>query len=366
MKIYDLLIEAYDTSKARIEHAEDLVLTNGVSGATLAVSALQQAATNPETLSIKPDGRPAIKWGRDSGGFVMGDKYMNPLPHSIEQLTGILNSRKGGGREGLVQMYQSLWKVFEASVPSVNGYLFGDLMYAQRPAVQGGNFVMKPNTVEYSVPVQSALGQGIANSVAGIVVHTFLPANSQTGEHIQDISKVPGIKPVGALLMIADSMPAVGQIRTPNLQGLNGLISKYGPQVNQFINPQVLAAKRIVGMSALMKKFVNQQVTMKSFDNMSDGFISWLSTNSSGSMQNNINALIQENPIGYKAMWHIFTAIANAKNQIVTQLDQSPGDMTATINGEPGQEGYLVHTKYGPVKLINRFKFSAANFAKDA
>lgn len=68
MKIHHLL-EAYDTSKARIDHPEDLVITAGSQGAKIAIDVLEQAAKNPQNMSFKPDGKPAIKWGRDEGGF---------------------------------------------------------------------------------------------------------------------------------------------------------------------------------------------------------------------------------------------------------------------------------------------------------
>ena len=79
-------------------------------------------------------------------------------------------------------------------------------------------------------------------------------------------------------------------------------------------------------------------------------------------MAANIKQHIQENLQGYKAMWVLFESIAMIKNSIVSQLDKRPGEMTASINGETGHEGYLVHSNKGPIKLVNRFKFSAANF----
>lgn len=358
MKIDELLLESYDTSKARIEHAEDLIFSGGSKGAARAVYAIEQAASNPNLVSIKPDGRPAIKWGRDTGGFVMGDKYMNPLPHSIEELVTILQNRKGGGREGLIQMYRNLWNVFEASVPSIDGYLFGDLLYSSTPPTQGNEFVMKPNTVEYRVPVQSFLGKSIEKSVAGIVVHTYLKSNSQTGQHIDNLAQIGGIIPRGELLMIADTLPATSPFR-PNTAQIRNLIQKYSAALDEFLSTMP------AGFAQLAKKFVNYKVKEKNFDNMAFDFLQWARLNSSGNMLNSINS-IQSNNVGYQAMWALFNGIVAAKNQIVNHFDKLPSQMTATINGQLGQEGYLVHTNFGPIKFIDRFKFSAANFAKDA
>lgn len=362
MKIVDLLTEAYDTSKARIEHPEDLVLTNGANGAQLALSILKLAATNPASVSVKPDGRPAIKWGRDIGGFAMGDKYMNPLPHSIEDLTRTLAGRKGGGREDLIEMYKRLWPIFEASVPSIHGYLFGDLMYSQRPAEQNGLYHLKPNTVDYTVPVNGNLGQHIAKSQAGIVVHTFLPMDSTIGQHIDDIGKIPGIRPIGDLLMISDKLTQVGKISLPSLNNTTSIMQRYAGAIASFLNPNELAAKKIAGLGPLLKKFVNERVRQRNFDDMANGFIQWLSTNANQNMATNIGQQIQAHPDGYKAMWTLFQSIAMIKDSIVHQLDQAQGEMSASIKGKGGHEGYIVHSGHGPVKLVDRFKFSAANF----
>lgn len=362
MKIMDLLTEAYDTSKARIEHPEDLVLANGSKGASAAIALLRQAATNTSTVSVKPDGRPAIKWGRDQGGFAMGDKYMNPLPHSVDEITRILSGRKGGGREDLIAMYTRLWPLFEDSVPAIHGYLFGDLMYSTRPAVANGMYHLKPNTVDYTIPTNSELGTRIGQSQAGIVVHTYLPMDSTVGQHIDDIGKISGIKPIGDLLMISDSLPVSSKISLPNMNNTISIVQQYGGAIDGFLNPNTLAQKRIVGMTQLLKKFVNEKVRQRNFTDMANGFIAWLQSNTNQVMAANIGKQIQENQQGYKAMWVLFESIALVKNSIVNQFDQTQGEMTASIKGQGGHEGYLVHTSNGPVKLIDRFKFSAANF----
>src|SRR6056297_3032004 len=117
MLIKQIINEVYDVSKARIDHPEDLVFTQGSAGAKLALDILQKATEPSSEMSFKPDGKPAIMWGRDSGGFALGDKYMKPLPHSIEELAQMLQSRRGGGREDLIRMYADIWPAFEASVP---------------------------------------------------------------------------------------------------------------------------------------------------------------------------------------------------------------------------------------------------------
>ena len=53
----------------------------------------------------------------------------------------------------------------------------------------------------------------------------------------------------------------------------------------------------------------------------------------------------------------------NVKNNIIDQLDNQKGTVSATINGKPGGEGYVLQHPAGDIKLVNRSGFSAANRA---
>lgn len=361
MKIIHLL-EAYDTSKARIDHPEDLVITAGSRGAMSAIAVLEKAGAGQNSMSIKPDGKPAIKWGRDTAGFAMGDKYMNPLPHSSDELANLLASRKGGGRDDLAALYAHLWPMFEASVGGINGFLFGDLMYSSTPPVDGNDFVFKPNTVEYRVAVNSVLGKRMARSQAGIVVHTFLPIGSHVGQHITDPQKISGVNPNGALLIMSDSIPSGASIKPPNLSKVKSAVASNSQVIDAFVDAGVLAEKKIKGMIPLMIKYVNERVRSRSFDSMAQGFIEYVDSAASGKMAEGIKQHINENRKGYTALWAIFQALSQSKNFIVDQLDNTQGDLRGSIGAEQGQEGYIVHTTNGPIKLVNRFKFSATHF----
>ena len=80
MRAQEFLTEAeeanYSLENARVSHPEDMIISMGSLGAKLAINSIKQMATNPETISIKPDGKPAIVWGRDENGFGMMDKHM--------------------------------------------------------------------------------------------------------------------------------------------------------------------------------------------------------------------------------------------------------------------------------------------------
>ena len=63
--------------KGHLDHPEDLVFLGDITGATRALTAIQQTVTNPKTVTIKWDGYPALIFGRGSDGkFSIMDKHM--------------------------------------------------------------------------------------------------------------------------------------------------------------------------------------------------------------------------------------------------------------------------------------------------
>jgi hypothetical protein len=58
----------------------------------------------------------------------------------------------------------------------------------------------------------------------------------------------------------------------------------------------------------------------------------------------------------------VFVGIQAAKDAVISQLDSQGADVTASINDQPGGEGYVIQTAQGPIKLVNRAGFSRQNF----
>jgi hypothetical protein len=370
MRAQEFLIEAADNSNyslenARISHPEDMVIAMGSAGAKTAIATIKQMATNPETISIKPDGKPAIVWGRDEQGFGMADKHMfakGIIPRNPQQLAQVYSERKGGSREELTAMMTALWPQFEASLSSgFKGWMFGDLLYSQRPGVQNNNFVFQPNTVVYTVPVASDLGQQIAKSTSGIVAHSYFAAPGQPGKHI---SQLRGINPNGPLLVITDQFAAPPRVKIPpDLKSLESFVNSNGALIDKLLDKGTLSAGKISSFPQIFQKYVNAKVKSRDFGNFGSDFIEWMANAKvSLNMQKNIAAHLQNNASGYKVFCQAFLGIMKVKDHIVALLDKYPAPLQGSIKGEPGQEGYLIHTGAGPVKAVDRQKFSAANF----
>jgi Family of unknown function (DUF6267) len=67
------LVEA----KGHLDHPEDLVFLQDISGAQHALDSIVSTAKNPKTITIKWDGYPALIFGRGTNGkFSIMDKHM--------------------------------------------------------------------------------------------------------------------------------------------------------------------------------------------------------------------------------------------------------------------------------------------------
>jgi hypothetical protein len=114
-----------------------------------------------------------------TGEFVLTDgsgfeaKGYDGLATSPRMMADIQN-RRAGDRTDLINLYAQLFPVLEAALPAnFRGYVNGDLLYMSTPPEIAGNYVFRPNTIEYKIPAKSQLGQRIGASNIGIAVHSM-------------------------------------------------------------------------------------------------------------------------------------------------------------------------------------------------
>ena len=353
----------------RIEHPEDLVFDRGSAGIDTAIQGLERTAQQPTTATVKWDGKPAIIFGRNpKGEFVLTDKggFLKAggvgLATSPKQMADVLAQRKGGGREELAQLYADLWPVLQKATPkNMKGYLQADLLFhPQKPyAEQDGKLVFEPNTVKYSVDANSATGKKIANSKFGLVIHSKLDAPGADVEPVSGatVSDVPDL--FVADQNIKDSTAGV-QLDEKNISQLKQLKSKYGSQIDALFNPQELRNRRISNFPKLFKQYINTKVRAGNYDNMIKGFVDWVSEKVPTQAPRMIEWM-KENSQGTAALVNTFLLLSAVKNDLIRQLDQNAHEIEASINDEPGHEGYVGQD----LKFVDRMRFSQANFAKN-
>jgi len=357
---YQVIVEA----EARIPHIEDMVFDAGSRGVQQALNILAQGAEDTaKTTTVKWDGKPAVIFGRKpDGSFVLTDKsgFLAKGYDGLATSPGMIRdmmSRRAGEREQLVQMYAELWPYLEAATPKgFRGYVNGDLLYTQRPQEVAGAWVFQPNTVEYRIPLQSPLGQRIANSIVGVAVHTFYQDRDSAAQPFDDSAlnhNVPGLLLVGPSIKDIKSVKLDKQL----VQKIRQLLQAQGANIDLLFNPVELRANQLTDLPALCKRYINSRIS-SDFSNLLADFGTWLEKNVTPRKYNNIIEYLNSptsNAQSMSAAFSIFLLLHDLKMDTLQQLDRQ----------QPGQEGWVMATQAGRAKLVNRFAFSAANRARN-
>jgi hypothetical protein len=345
-----------------IEHLEDLVFRRGTQGIRDALEIVGHATQQPRTVTAKWDGKPAVIFGRkpSTGEFVLTDgsgfeaKGYDGLATSPQMMTDI-QSHRPGDRTELIQIYTTLFPILEAALPpNFRGYVKGDLLYMQTPPVEAGNYVFRPNTVEYRIPVKSALGQRIGDSEIGIAIHSMY---SDAGDERQPLSGVK-FNPVPGLMLERPASPRQLQTETNAEKQLKALIKSQGKNIDTLFNPAELRAHKITDLAKLCVDFINTKVGAPlNGATLLPEFGEWLQTRVTPQKFRNIVEYLNSptsNTPALAAAFNAFNLLHDVKMHLLRQADSE----------HPGQEGWVMATPVGYAKAVNRFDpqaFAAQN-----
>ena len=147
--------------------------------------------------------------------------------------------------------------MLEAALPpNFRGYVKGDLLYMQTPPVIAGNYVFRPNTVEYKIPAKSTLGQRIGNSTVGIAIHSMYADQGDSRQPLSGVrfNEVPG------LLLEKPASPRQLQSETNAEKQLKQLIKTDGKNIDTLFNPAELRAHKITDLAKLCVDYINTKV----------------------------------------------------------------------------------------------------------
>lgn len=365
------LLEETVKGNTHIEHPEDLVFILGSRGAQAAISALNGVIARPEAITIKWDGYPALVFGRNHDGqLIIVDKHMFTKKDgsgrrvtSVEQFIAYDQAR-GVNRADLYQTLSILWKELNQSLPTnFRGYYWGDLLWINVPLVNNGEYVFQPNTVQYSIPVNSDLGKKIGRSKGGIVIHQYMEDFDTPPQTVTN-----GLQFNNSTICILTShISEKINLKVPVQQEKKAVstLQKYSGAVDKLVDKINLSSIKCTDLPQLMKTYVNSRLRGET-----RGFLDWIPEKLSVPKQQrllgeNKDGYLYQNIQGVVGAFAICDAITILKNNIVAQLDGQQKTIKATVNGVSGGEGYVVNTGTGLIKLVNRSHFSAANFAKN-
>jgi hypothetical protein len=369
------------TEGARIEHLEDLVFRElpPSKGANRALQSLINMEKGGHTdVTVKWDGSPAVIFGRnDDGDFIFTDKSgftakgYDGKAKSTGDVETMLKNRPGYAKnpEGygvLIDNMKSAYTAFEKATPKdYRGFFKGDMLYFVKPLAEGGDYVFKPNIVEYRVKQESELGKKIGVSSAGIVIHREVSADGTEGPlkngDIFEGNEVLVVPPV----TVSDA-PSIDD---SSVKELKAIISKDAAAMDTLLDQNTLTQLKLKKLSEVFYTYMNSKVDT-GLDNLGGDFLDWVQARNqlSGAAKKKIAEYVANNQQGFNALWEVVAKIQQVKDDVIAQLDNQPGapvrsSMSSKDDSVEGGEGYVLAHPEGDIKLVPRKTFSKYNRA---
>ena len=361
---------------ARIQHAEDIIFWEGSRGAMRALEALKSMEQGShKDVTLKWDGSPAIIFGRDENGeFILTDKSgftakgydgRSKSPEDLEQM--FLNRSGGKNREnpGYVAFAANMKDIFneyERAVPKdFRGYFKGDLLYYNTPEKRDGNYVFKPNIVEYAVDVNSELGKRIGKSRTGVVIHRVI---DETGaEHpLQNADIFQG---TDVLVVPPVSVERPAEVDNQEIAQLEKIIKENSAGIDELLNTEALKQMKISDFANVLYTYTNSKVDT-GLENLGADFAKWLESKNqiSDRKKSTILEYVNQHRDAFNALWKTVTALMKVKDSIIKQFDSHDQSVKSNIPGYgEGGEGYVLAHPEGDIKLVPREFFTKANRA---
>ena len=375
MNLFELFKPTKNILREGIDHPEDLIIANGSAGADRVLKDLASLEKNPETVTVKWDGFPAVVFGRDqAGNLVFVDKHMYEKVVAGKMDFATIrdyDEERGANRSSLWEAESVLRPALEKIVPAgKDKFWMGDLMWTGTPPTSNGKFVFKPNTVEYRVGIDGELGERISRSVGGIAVHTYIPGLGQSDQPLIGLKGLPedgGItflvgemKDKPRVLINKDLLAKTQQVINDNRQAVDefvnqltamkgkSVITAMGPFITRMLEENDIQGDIVPRFLDFLKERLTPAAAQKMLGTNNDG---WLYT---------------EGSAGLMGIWSMWAAITDLKIHIKQQIDtqQQGSQVQAVTDGLDAHEGYVFGAGKDKLKLIDRLGFSRANFAK--
>jgi hypothetical protein len=391
-----------EDKNTHLEHLEDEIINNGLSGAKTAVRFLNSlkdmlngVGKGSTNVTVKWDGAPAVFAGinPENGKFFVATKSLFNKAPKINYTNEDIRTNHGseGPTDKLKLALKHLPKL------GMKGIFQGDIMFTKEDlaeeVVDGvKSVVFTPNTITYAVPADSKLASTIRKASIGVVWHTsysgktiadlsasfgvdsskFTTTKSVWSEDagVKNVSSVAGLTKVDTKSLTAKINMIKGAIKKTgrffDVLKREQTILSLGGQLKIFFNSKIRAGTKLTGVDKLVKEFDKyyiDRMTKEIADRKTDkGKAKYkkILKDSSKELKNYKNEI-------YFA-FATYLAIKEAKLIVVSQLNKIQGIGTFLKTGDgfkvTAPEGFVaINAKSGKaVKLVDRLEFSHANF----
>lgn len=371
-KLEDIVQPQLNEAKGHLDHPEDLVFLEDEAGATRAIQAIEATIENPQTITIKWDGYPALIFGRGpDGNFTIMDKHMfNKKDGSGRQVFSPkafveYDNARGVNRGDLYNLIATIWPGLEKEDRGSNGYYWGDLLFSTPLQDENGVFKFRanPNGIAYTVASDSDVGKLLAGKAAGIAVHQFIPADAASTDNATPLNGTIGnLQNTSNVAIVPSKMPI-----TPNLTMPKQLVNVATRELNQYgaaIRDLMQTAPQARNtFNQLFTTYINKKIVSGNLSNLLKDFMAYVETRPmSDKMKAKITEHLQVNKEGLLGAFKVWVAIYNLKMAVVKQLDQAAENSPVKGYLQDGTQTHEGFVSQG-LKLVDRMGFSRQNLA---
>lgn len=398
--------------KAHVTHVEDLVLLKGSAGAEYALKALQQTISQPEKITVKWDGSPALIFGYGTDmKFRIMDKHMFDKtdssgrnvfsPKDFQQY----DIARGADRGELSNTIAILWKQLLAATPRKPGFYWGDLLWPEKntdAATQPSGYKeqnqsevlqFKPNPggIVYKINSDSDVGRYVRGKLAGIGIHQVLPADAP---ELAEKERRAGNKKAKATNFATSLDGSLGELNrdrapaiailpskldiTPRIKPIDtsqysSSISTMASSIDKLLGPISNANKTTQEeYNNLYPYFINRRVEASindpgSFTNLPTKFLQFVKERVPAKIKNPqyqqlIFDHIAQNKQGVNNLFRVWALLYKLKMMVYKQINAAVKKSPVQgylETGQSSQEGFVSHG----LKFVDRVGFSAQNLA---
>jgi hypothetical protein len=357
-------------AKGHLDHPEDLVFIEDLAGINKALSAIENTANNPNNITIKWDGYPALIFGRGSDGkFPIMDKHMfnrkDGVGRKVYSPTEFkkYDDDRGVNRGNLYDIINRIWTGLAKEDRVSNGYYWGDLLFSSPLQATNNVYTFRPNPngITYTVKTNSDVGKLLQNKEAGIAVHQYIkPDAISTDQAVSLDGTIGTLKNNSNVAIVPSKMPI-----TPDVS-VNSKLKKqveqdiitYGSSIKDLMHTAPQARNTF---NQLFTTYINKRIVSGDLSSLLDGFLEYVKARPmSENMRNKLLEHFKVNKVGLTGVFKIWVDLYKLKMDIVKQLDSSIKNSPVTghlQDGRESQEGYVSQN----VKFIDRMGFSRQN-----
>lgn len=390
-RYYEQNLNEEKSLNKHLDHIEDLMILQGKDGLDLSIAFLKDIVQSLQTgqtgmgVSTKWDGKPAVVCGLnpENGKFFVSTKsaFSKTVKayHTEAEIKAGIEIPDLANK--LIDCLRYLPKI------GIKGVLQGDLMFTadtKKPIMVGGvkSIGFQPNTIMYTVAVDSPVGRDIAKAKLGIVFHTAYKGSTMSdlsattfNFNAKQLKKNPDVwftdpnvydltpallKPNEATPMLKNISDCESLAKTvspflPTLLAQGDIVEAIMPYINGTINgglAQFTASGFALYLKTRFEKDINKLKTEKGKQ---------AKTETMNKALNFIDAYEKQ----FTSLFTLHNMIANVKEMILTKLHGISQFGHFFVDGEgikpTDPEGFVIARSGRVVKLVNRLRFSRQN-----